>query len=400
MAWAFYNTTGTLKQGSSVLGTDLPIGTIFPYAGTTVPNGWLSCNGGATSRTAFSDLFGAIGTSYGAGDGTTTFNVPDLRGRHPIGSGTGLGAGTSGTGTPTGTALTVRTVGQWGGEESHILSVTEMPAHNHAWSGVNDGTTITGVAGDYPFRIYQDIAANWTGSQGYMGNTGGNATHNTMHPYLVTQYIIKATQQTSVNLNVKLDALTDVSASAPATSDVLRFDGTNWTNTIDPLQTWRLVNQVSCIPLAGLATGTYFPLDNDEAVILSGSGGAQGAPLWRYSSSHFPAIAGKTLQFRVVVTGMTTGTQTVNINAGLHTLATLSGTTSMVITSGGAVTGSTTGAFVPTTGVGGFEGISAAFNSTAMTDGAMFLLGFVTSVATVATGTVVSLTLRLESRYV
>ena len=72
---------------------DVPIGTVLDYAGSTVPAGYLECDGSAVSRTAYAELFAAIGTAWGAGDGSTTFNVPDMRGRAAIGAGTGTAGG-------------------------------------------------------------------------------------------------------------------------------------------------------------------------------------------------------------------------------------------------------------------------------------------------------------------
>lgn len=66
----------------------LPVGCIFPYAGATAPTGWLFCNGQAVSRNIESQLWAVLGTTYGAGNGTTTFNLPDLRGRVIIGKDT------------------------------------------------------------------------------------------------------------------------------------------------------------------------------------------------------------------------------------------------------------------------------------------------------------------------
>lgn len=70
-----------------------------------------------------------------------------------------------------------------GGETSHTLTVNEMPAHNHAWQGVNDGASVSNSPSTYPFRIYQDKAINWDGTQAVMKNTGGGAAHNNMPPY-------------------------------------------------------------------------------------------------------------------------------------------------------------------------------------------------------------------------
>lgn len=76
----YKNNNGTLELISgATLWADAPIGCIQAYGGTTAPDGWLICNGAAVSRTTYAALFAVIGTSFGAGDGTTTFNVPDLR---------------------------------------------------------------------------------------------------------------------------------------------------------------------------------------------------------------------------------------------------------------------------------------------------------------------------------
>ena len=75
-------------QDSSAINTapkELPAGILLPYAGDIPPDGWLLCNGDAVSRSDYSTLFAAIGSTYGVGDGETTFNLPDLRGRMPMG---------------------------------------------------------------------------------------------------------------------------------------------------------------------------------------------------------------------------------------------------------------------------------------------------------------------------
>lgn len=84
-----YNTeTGKLELiAGGLLYADSPVGSIVPYGGTTAPNGWLICQGQAVSRTGYADLFSVIGTAFGTGDGSTTFNLPDLRETVPVGIG-------------------------------------------------------------------------------------------------------------------------------------------------------------------------------------------------------------------------------------------------------------------------------------------------------------------------
>lgn len=103
------------NDGSSEV---VPVGAYIPYGGATAPEGWLLCDGTAYSTATYARLFDVIGYSYGGGGGT--FNVPDLRGRAPIGAGTGTG-------------LSTFTVGQSTGTET--ISVAQMPVHSH---GVTD----------------------------------------------------------------------------------------------------------------------------------------------------------------------------------------------------------------------------------------------------------------------
>jgi microcystin-dependent protein len=95
----------------------VPVGGIIPYAGASAPSGWLLCNGQAVSRTTFSVLFGIVGTTYGIGDGSTTFNVPNLVVASPV------GVGSNGNGTVT--------LGQSFGSASFALVTANLPAHNH-----------------------------------------------------------------------------------------------------------------------------------------------------------------------------------------------------------------------------------------------------------------------------
>ncbi|WNM27559.1 tail fiber protein [Demequina capsici] len=104
-----------------------PSGVIAMTASAAAPSGWMLCQGQAVSRATYADLFTAIGTTYGAGDGSTTFNLPNLKGRVPV------GADSSDT--------TFDALGETGGEKSHTLTATEMPSHTHVQN--SHGHTLT-----------------------------------------------------------------------------------------------------------------------------------------------------------------------------------------------------------------------------------------------------------------
>jgi microcystin-dependent protein len=185
-------------------------GVVLPFAGTaaTVPTGWLLCYGQAVSRATYSALFAVIGTTYGAGDGSTTFGIPDLRGRAVAGvdnmGGTAAGRLTGASGSVAGTTL-----GASGGEETHNLSQNEMPSHthvqnshNHSQNPHNHNLSVVGgaVGGLYLAQntvggggLYTDNAtASNNATTGTNQNTGGSANHNNVQPAMVLNYIICA----------------------------------------------------------------------------------------------------------------------------------------------------------------------------------------------------------------
>ena len=103
----------------------MPPGSLLDFAGTTAPSGFLACDGSDVSRITYAALFAAIGETWGVGDGSTTFKVPDFRRRVAVGSG---GASTTTVGA---------TVGAIGGEETHVLTDADMPVpSSHPYSSV------------------------------------------------------------------------------------------------------------------------------------------------------------------------------------------------------------------------------------------------------------------------
>lgn len=135
---------GDHTHGSTPSSLTGPSGVIAMWPTGTPPAGWLLCDGSAVSRTTYATLFGIIASTFGSGDGSTTFNLPDYRGRVPIGAGTGTGGGASGTGKPTGgSALTARVVAGWAGEETHVLTTAELASHSHTVNGhTHSGSTV------------------------------------------------------------------------------------------------------------------------------------------------------------------------------------------------------------------------------------------------------------------
>lgn len=143
----------------------------------TTNEGWLPCTGIAVSRAIFSALFAVIGTSFGAGDGVTTFNVPDLRGRTSIGTGEGVG-------------LTDRVLGDSIGEENHVLVEAELPKHKHRQQCADVGTEAIGGGGANR-RTFGTVAGPFIDSGLDTLETGNDEGHNNMQPSLALNAFIK-----------------------------------------------------------------------------------------------------------------------------------------------------------------------------------------------------------------
>lgn len=181
-------------DGALIQSLLLPTGIVVPFGGATAPSGWLLCDGSQVSQTTYAKLFSLIGTTYNIGGETAgMFRVPDLRGRTVIGVGSGAG-------------LTPRTLGAKLGEETHQLTVTEMPSHAHGVSdnhqhkspSWNAGQPYGGAASEPNMGLYtnQQTATPSLTSTTAVGSitvnsTGGDGAHNNMQPSLVMTCIIK-----------------------------------------------------------------------------------------------------------------------------------------------------------------------------------------------------------------
>lgn len=145
----------------------VPIGTIVMWATSTPPEGWLLCNGKEVSRAAYVELFKVLGTSVGAA-GSSSFKIPDLTGRFPL--------GTSG----------FHGLHSTGGAETHTLTVAEMPAHDH---GIGGNIVQRGSGSD----AFRELAGAYPGSNNPSSQSiGGGQPHNNMPPYYGINFIIRA----------------------------------------------------------------------------------------------------------------------------------------------------------------------------------------------------------------
>jgi microcystin-dependent protein len=165
------------------------IAAIVLFAGNFAPRGWAFCQGQILSIAQNTALFSLLGTTYG-GNGQTTFALPDLRGRVPVGTGQGPG-------------LPSINLGEVSGEPTHTLIVTEMPAHYHlltvqAVSSAGNTNTPGSTASlaqlvdsrSNPLNVYSTAAANTIIAGGPSATSGGSQPHNNMQPYLGMNYII------------------------------------------------------------------------------------------------------------------------------------------------------------------------------------------------------------------
>lgn len=150
----------------------LPVGAVvwFPHNATPSGGTWLKADGQNASRTTYSVLFALYGTIWGAGDGATTFALPDMRRRSPVGAG------------GTGTGTLANTVGSTGGEEAHALTSAENGPHSHTAPTYDAGGGGSWAAGTV------DILRGTPST-----NSSGSGTgHNTYHPVAVGEFWVKA----------------------------------------------------------------------------------------------------------------------------------------------------------------------------------------------------------------
>ena len=155
------------EHGGGGAGDSLKIGAIIPFTGTTAPNGYMICDGTAISRTEYAELFSVIGTTFGSGDGSTTFNIPNLKGKVPV----GLDSNDT----------DFDTIGETGGSK-------ELQEHNHKLKTGFDYVASSGSNTSNYVKKEGVLTANFYTENAGTGNSGN------LQPYIVINYIIKATE--------------------------------------------------------------------------------------------------------------------------------------------------------------------------------------------------------------
>lgn len=175
----YYDGTEWKTVNGQITGDTLPIGAIIPYSNSTAPTNWLVCDGSAVSRTTYANLFSVIGTTYGSGDGSTTFNLPNLKGRVAVGQDTN--------------DTDFDTLGETGGSK-------ELQKHTH-----NILRKYTGAGFETP---YSEDMSGWglgENAGAVLNSTSETGTGNSgnLQPYQVVCYIIKANQSAGVVAQVE-----------------------------------------------------------------------------------------------------------------------------------------------------------------------------------------------------
>lgn len=188
--------SGALALSQNVI----PIGTVVDYAGTTPPPGWAFCAGQAVSRSTFAALFEVIGTTFGVGNGSTTFNLPDARGRVVAGR-DGMVGSSSRLSTIDG-----GTLGAVGGSQEHTLTTNQIPSHSHTGTtnttgnhnhSVPAGSTTPFGSPTHPGAVRagnSNVTSSTAGNHSHtlnINNTGGGRAHNNLQPTLVLNKIIR-----------------------------------------------------------------------------------------------------------------------------------------------------------------------------------------------------------------
>lgn len=284
----------------------IPVGTVIDYPGPTIPSGYLLCAGQEVSRATYADLFAAIGTTYGAGNGSTTFNIPDLRGRIVAGKDNmgGIAANRLSS------IITGTTLGATGGVETVTLDNTQIPSHTHTGTTNTAGTHThqipEGAATPGGGTLYSsgddmtNVVATYSTSQAAgdhthtftTGGTGGGLSHSNVQPSIIFNKVIKATATTALSL-INLMPSFDTKANAdalgilPTATNMGTFTGGTIPNNVSAKEGMQaLETALETLP-------TYTALTNVNAAGLIG---------YNPSSSYSVNTVGHALKYNLALT--------------------------------------------------------------------------------------------------
>lgn len=172
-----------LTAATTALSSAMPVGEISMYAGSSVPTGYLECDGAAVNRTTYASLYAIVGTLFGVGDGSTTFNLPDMKGRVAVGYKS--------------TDTDFDAVGEASGANTKDLSHTHTQSHTHTVSGTTAALSGTAVAdgGSFYSTATSGHTHTFSDTSGEPSVTttdsGGSATQSVLNPYITLKFIIK-----------------------------------------------------------------------------------------------------------------------------------------------------------------------------------------------------------------
>ena len=185
-----YEATKYDFSGANLTGIEgIPTATIVPWTSSSIPSGFLECNGAAVSRSTYSALFAVVGTTYGAGDGASTFNVPNLADNVAVSKSPNKALGS------TGGANTVQSTGNIGGATAnHTLSTAELASHAHPGAQGPTGPAPGGNPSNPNNAFTSGSTGNAGSGSGHSHNLSANFTGDStsvLQPYLTVVYIIK-----------------------------------------------------------------------------------------------------------------------------------------------------------------------------------------------------------------
>lgn len=194
----------TDKLATNTIQLLTPTGSVTQYAGSSVPTGWLFCDGAAISRTTYAALFAVIGTTFGSGDGTTTFNLPDLKGRVPVGKAV---------------AGTFASLAATGGAETHTLTTAQIPSHQHNVSEYAHSVTQSNALGNHSHTFSGTVVSAGDHSHSIAINDPG-------HSHTIDLTSRERTSGSAFNTNVVSFTSFEVQSTRSATTGITASSNT------------------------------------------------------------------------------------------------------------------------------------------------------------------------------